>query len=235
MSMAVLFEFFGIYMADLACQVERFGRPTLPLWQTRPGILGAQPAAVALHGAARSLNHPPTGGDLIGGRSMLTTRSLNSTLDRMLTLNRALDEAFSSTWNDSRVWVPAIDVVEKKDAYQMYAELPGVDPSQIDISFEQNVLTIRGAKRASIEAGNEGEFRVYAAERVTGAFERSIRLPEFVDGEHISAEFNNGLLIVSVPKAQAAQPRRIEIQKATHRPAEISNVTENGTAKTAAN
>ena len=57
---------------------------------------------------------------------MLTTRSLNSTLDRMLTLNRALDEAFSSTWNDSRVWVPAIDVVEKKDAYLMYAELPGV-------------------------------------------------------------------------------------------------------------
>ena len=166
---------------------------------------------------------------------MLTTRSLNSTLDRMLTLNRALDEAFSSTWNDSRVWVPAIDVVEKKDAYQMYAELPGVDPSQIDISFEQNILTIRGAKRASIEAGNEGEFRVYAAERVTGAFERSIRLPEFVDGEHISAEFNNGLLIVSVPKAQAAQPRRIEIQTATHRPAEISNVTENGTAKTASN
>jgi hypothetical protein len=70
---------------------------------------------------------------------------------------------------------------------------------------------------------------------VTGAFERSIRLPEFVDGEHISAEFNNGLLIVSVPKAQAAQPRRIEIQTATHRPAEISNVTENGTGKIASN
>ena len=76
---------------------------------------------------------------------MLTTRSLNSTLDRMLTLNRALDQAFTSGWNENRVWVPAIDVVEKKDAYLMYAELPGVDPSQIDISFEQNVLTVRGA------------------------------------------------------------------------------------------
>ena len=162
---------------------------------------------------------------------MLTTRSLNSTLDRMLTLNRALDEAFSSTWNDSRVWVPAIDVVEKKDAYQMYAELPGVDPSQIDISFEQNVLTIRGAKRPSIEASDEGELRVYAAERVTGAFERSIRLPEFVDGEHIIAEFNNGLLIVSVPKAQAAQPRRIEIRADKHQPAEISSVSDNGSTK----
>jgi len=142
---------------------------------------------------------------------MLTTRSLNATLDRMLTLNRALDQAFATPWSDGRVWVPAIDVVEKKDAYVMYAELPGVDLSKIDISFEQNVLTIRGTKHPSIDATKEGEIRVYAAERVTGTFERSIRLPEFVDGERISASFNNGLLTVSVPKARAAQPRRIEI------------------------
>ena len=143
---------------------------------------------------------------------MLTTRSLNATLDRMLTLNRALDQAFTTTWNDGRTWVPAIDVVEKKDAYLMYAELPGVDLSQIDISFEQNVLTIRGTKRPSIDAATDGEVRVYAAERVTGAFERSIRLPEFVDGEQISASFANGVLVVSVPKARAAQARRIEIK-----------------------
>ena len=154
---------------------------------------------------------------------MLTTRSLSSTLDRMLTLNRALDQAFTSGWNENRVWVPAIDVVEKKDAYLMYAELPGVDPSQIDISFEQNVLTVRGAKQSAVEARNDGELRVYAAERVTGSFERSIRLPEFVDGDSITADFNNGLLVVTVPKAQAAQPRRIEIKTETHQPAEISN------------
>jgi HSP20 family protein len=154
---------------------------------------------------------------------MLTTRSLSSTLDRMLTLNRALDQAFTSGWNENRVWVPAIDVVEKKDAYLMYAELPGVDPSQIDISFEQNVLTVRGAKQSAVEARNDGELRVYAAERVTGSFERSIRLPEFVDGDSITAEFNNGLLVLTVPKAQAAQPRRIEIKTETHQPAEISN------------
>jgi len=154
---------------------------------------------------------------------MLTTRSLSSTLDRMLTLNRALDQAFTSGWNENRVWVPAIDVVEKKDAYLMYAELPGVDPSQIDISFEQNVLTVRGAKQSAVEARNDGELRVYAAERVTGSFERSIRLPEFVDGDSITAEFNHGLLVLTVPKAQAAQPRRIEIKTETHQPAEITN------------
>jgi len=144
---------------------------------------------------------------------MLTTRSRNTTLDRMMTLNRALDQAFNAALtNDSRVWVPAIDVVEQKDAYLMYAELPGVDASQVDISFEQNVLTVRGTKRSAVEATAEGELRVYAAERVTGSFERSVRLPEFVDGEAIQAEFTNGLLKVTVPKAKAAQARKIEIK-----------------------
>jgi HSP20 family protein len=145
--------------------------------------------------------------------NMLTTRSRTTTLDRMMTLNRALDQAFNAAiTSDSRVWVPAIDVVEQKDAYVIYAELPGVDASQVDISFEQNVLTVRGTKRSAVETSNEGELRVYAAERVTGSFERSIRLPEFVDGEKISAQFTNGLLTITVPKAQAAQARRIEIK-----------------------
>ena len=144
---------------------------------------------------------------------MLNTRTRNTTLDRMMTLNRALDQAFNTALTgDSRVWVPAIDVVEQKDAYVLYVELPGVDASQVDISFEQNVLTIRGTKRSTLEASNDGELRVYAAERVTGSFERSIRLPEFVDSDKIQAEFANGLLKVSVPKAQAAQARRIEIR-----------------------
>src|SRR5689334_12558037 len=110
---------------------------------------------------------------------MLTTRSLSSTLDRMLTLNRALDEAFNSGWNGdaTRVWVPAIDVAEKNDAYLLSVELPGVDQSAIEISFEQNVLTVRGTKRASFDTQSQGELRVYAAERVSGTFERSVRLP----------------------------------------------------------
>jgi HSP20 family protein len=144
---------------------------------------------------------------------MLTTRSLNSTLDRMITLNRALDHAFNNAWQtESRTWVPAIDVVEKKDAYVLYADLPGVDASKVEVAFEQNVLTVRGTKPSSTQATPEGELRVYAAERVAGAFERSIRLPEFVDGDKISAAFTNGLLTVTVPKAQAAQPRKIEIK-----------------------
>ena len=144
---------------------------------------------------------------------MLSTRSLSSTLDRMMTLNRALDQAFTTGWTaEARAWIPAIDVVEKTDAYVLYAELPGVDASKVDVNFEKNLLTIRGTKASPIGAAGDGELRVYASERVAGPFERSLRLPEFVDGERISAEFANGVLTVTVPKAQAAQPRKIEIK-----------------------
>ena len=155
---------------------------------------------------------------------MLTTRSLTSTLDRMMTLNRALDQAFSSGWNGeqtSRVWVPALDVAERQDAYLVHVELPGVEQSQLELSFEQNVLTIRGSKSSGFDSSKDGEIRVYAAERVTGAFERSIRLPEFVDGDRISADFRDGLLAITIPKAQAARARQIEIKSGA--PAEIAS------------
>ena len=146
--------------------------------------------------------------------TMLNTRSLGTSLDRMLTLNRALDQAFNGV-GGSRVWVPALDVAERGDAYVVHAELPGVSPDQVDVSFEQNILTIRGTKPASFDVSTDGEVRVFAAERVHGSFERSVRLPEFVDADRIDANFTNGLLTVTVPKAQAAQPRRITIRGTT--------------------
>lgn len=150
---------------------------------------------------------------------MFTTRSLNSTLDRMMSLNRVIDQAFDGSYHSdaaNRVWVPALDVVEKQDAYLVIAELPGVSQSKIELSFEQNVLTIRGEKDSILNPAADGELRVYAAERVAGAFERSIRLPEFVDSEKIAAELRDGLLTVTIPKAAAAQPRRIEIKPPQH-------------------
>ncbi len=147
---------------------------------------------------------------------MIATRSLSSTLDRMLSLNRALDGAFTGQRQayDGHLWVPALDVTERKDAYLVTVELPGVDPKNVDISFEQNVLTVRGTKASTLAAGDH-EMRVYANERVSGMFERSIRLPEFVDGDNITAQSANGLLEITIPKAQVAQPRKIEIKATT--------------------
>ena len=146
---------------------------------------------------------------------MFGGRSLNSTFDRMLTLNRVLDEALASSLNGSaepRSWVPPLDVVERPDAYLIALEIPGCDPSSIDIGFEQNVLSVTGSKPMGFELGNNTDLRVYSAERVVGNFERSIRLPEFVDGDRITAEFNHGVLFLTVPKVQAAQPKKIQIK-----------------------
>ena len=149
---------------------------------------------------------------------MLTTRSLNS-LDRMMSLNRVLDQAMNGSWQNeaaNRVWVPALDIVEKRDAYVVVAELPGVSQNDVELSFEQNVLTIRGQKSPALDPSRDGELRVYTAERVSGTFERAIRLPEFVDSERIGAELRDGLLTITIPKATAAQPRKIEIKPVTH-------------------
>jgi HSP20 family protein len=143
----------------------------------------------------------------------MLNRSMTTTLDRMLTLNRALDEAFAGApeRNDAaRLWVPAIDLIETRYAYMVRAELPGVDRANIEITLEKNVLTISGQK-APMAEGRDEEIRVFAAERVTGAFSRSLRMPEHIDGERIGAEYKDGLLTVSIPKAEAAQPRKIEI------------------------
>ncbi|MEO7711570.1 MAG: Hsp20/alpha crystallin family protein [Gemmatimonadaceae bacterium] len=142
---------------------------------------------------------------------MLTTRALGSSLDRMFALNRPFEQAFTASLS-SRISAPPMDVAERNDAYLVHAELPGVSPDDVDITFEQNVLTIRGTKPASFDASMQGELRVIAAERVHGTFERSVRLPEFVNGDRIAATFDHGLLTVTIPKAEAAQPRRITIE-----------------------
>jgi HSP20 family protein len=140
------------------------------------------------------------------------TRPYSNSLDRMLTMNRVFDQAFNATLGNSRVWVPALDVLERGDAYNILVELPGVNPEQVELRFEQNVLTIKGTKQPAVESPNDGELRVFAAERVHGSFERSIRLPEYVDADRIEAQYANGLLMITIPKAQAAQPRKIAIQ-----------------------
>ncbi|MDB4887616.1 MAG: heat shock protein Hsp20 [Gemmatimonadetes bacterium] len=144
---------------------------------------------------------------------MLTSRPLGNSLDRMFTLNRVFDQAFAGA-PTSRSWVPAMDVAERGDAYVVHTELPGVSPDQVELSFEQNVLSIRGTKPASFDVASDGELRLFAAERVSGTFERSVRLPEFVDADRIEATFVNGLLTITVPKAEAAKPRRIELKSA---------------------
>ena len=149
---------------------------------------------------------------------MLTTNSLNTVFNRMYTLSRALDQALGSdfTWSNTgsrpQLWLPAIDAYETEKAYVVEADLPGVHPENVEISFEQNTLTIKGTRAPTLQTPEKGELRVYTAERVSGDFARSVRLPEYVEGDKIEANYANGVLTVTVPKAQSALPRRIAIR-----------------------
>ena len=142
---------------------------------------------------------------------MMTTSQLMPTFNRVLSFDRELDPLMNL--NGTRVFVPSLDVVERSDAYMISAELPGVDPAAVDISFENNTLTVRGTKQPSLKREENEELRVYTAERLSGEFERAVRLPEYVEGDKIEAAYANGVLTITVPKAAAARPRRIEIKR----------------------
>lgn len=177
------------------------------------GIPAAIPDGSIGPDGAFKLNLPTrSGGALFMEESaMVTTRVFAPTLDRAVAINRAFEAAFN-TPASAHGWAPVMDVVEQADGYALNVELPGVKSSDVEITIEKNVLSIKGNKASPIAAETEKLARVHAAERVFGAFSRSLRLPEFVDGEHVEATFADGVLTVTVPKAKAAQPRRVEIR-----------------------
>jgi HSP20 family protein len=140
---------------------------------------------------------------------MIPTNSLMPTFNRVLAFDRELNRLINN--GGQRSFVPSLDVVERADAYVISAELPGVDASAVDISFENNTLTLSGTKQPSVVAQEKDELRVYTAERLSGSFERAVRLPEYVEGDKIEASYTNGVLTITVPKAQAARARKIQI------------------------
>jgi len=145
---------------------------------------------------------------------MMTIRThaypLHQALNRMGTLARALDQV-RTEGGASPAWVPMLELAERPDAYLIAAELPGVREDQLELDFENNVLTIRGVKGTSFASNAENAPRLHLFERQTGAFERAVRLPEYVEGDRIEAQLVNGVLEITIPKSQAAQPRRIPI------------------------
>ncbi len=103
---------------------------------------------------------------------------------------------------------PVLDVEETEDGFTLHVELPGVSPDEVEITLEENVLTIAGERSFYDEQRAENLRRV---ERRYGRFHRAIRMPDRVDGELVSASFRDGMLTVTVPKAEEAKPRRIAI------------------------
>jgi len=106
-------------------------------------------------------------------------------------------------------WHPSLDVAETKNEILVKAEIPGIDPKDIDISLANNVLTIKGEKKQEKE---EKEENFHVIERSYGSFVRSIRLPKEVQSEKISASYKNGILKVTLPKSEEAKKKEIKIK-----------------------
>ena len=106
-------------------------------------------------------------------------------------------------------WAPALDISERKDAYLVTVEVPGVEPEDLDITMEDGLLTIKGERQFTSESSEQQFHRV---ERRYGAFRRSITLPAQVQADHIEATFDNGVLQIVVPKAEEAKPKRIQVR-----------------------
>lgn len=108
-------------------------------------------------------------------------------------------------------WVPPVDIFQDKDNLVLRAEVPGVDKDAIDVRVENGVLTLEGDRKAQGDLDDENAFR---RERIFGRFARSFTLPTTVDAGRITAKYRDGVLEIVLPKAEAAKPKRVEIQAA---------------------
>jgi len=125
----------------------------------------------------------------------------------------------------ARRWIPAMDLVEAGEHFVLKADLPGMTQDDVSIELENNVLTISGERRAELEDQHEGYYRL---ERTSGAFSRSLALPEGVDAGAVSAAFDNGVLEVRIPKPEQAKPKRVQIAVGGGEPRTIEGDTGSG-------
>jgi HSP20 family protein len=136
----------------------------------------------------------------------------------MMTMRNQLDRFFndwsgeSGNWGEGRTGFSfqlPLDVSENDDAFIVRASLPGIKPEDLDISVQNNMLTIRGEMKQ--EEARQGD-RWHLQERRFGQFQRTISLPNNVDPNQVGAQFENGVLMLTLPKSEEAKPRKISVQ-----------------------
>jgi len=108
-------------------------------------------------------------------------------------------------------WVPAVDIIEEKDRFALHADVPGVNPEDVEISLEDGVLTVSGVRNARVLGEN---IDVRRSERRVGRFSRRFTIPESTDADRVTAKVSNGILEVLIPKLPEVQPRRITVEAA---------------------
>jgi len=143
--------------------------------------------------------------------SLAPTRMLVRMRDEM---DRVFERFFQepldiSLAGDGKTWMPALDVIDNEMDVTVKAELAGIAPKDIDVSVSGNTLMLSGRKDETKEEEREN---YYVSERRFGSFQRSIDLPDGVDVEKLTAEHNNGVLTVKIPKLKTAKPKHIPVK-----------------------
>lgn len=128
-------------------------------------------------------------------------------------VNRLFNDVFERSSQESNLstWAPAVDIAETEHELVVEADLPGVDPKDLDIRVENNVLTIRGERKFEKKVNEDNYLRV---ERAYGSFTRSFSLSNTVNSEAIKADYQNGVLSLSIPKREEAKPKQIKVNVA---------------------
>ena len=125
---------------------------------------------------------------------------------------RLLKEAFSpmsgETEVSTRSWAPPVDIYETEDAIVLKAELPGIDPKDVEVRVEDNTLYLKGERKYEKEVNEQNYHRI---ERSYGSFARSFSLPNSISAEKVKAEYKDGLLTLTIPKREEAKPKTIKI------------------------
>lgn len=129
-----------------------------------------------------------------------------NTYDPVWGLNNIVNDLFD-TWSDNGRRFPPVDVYETDNAYVIEMEVAGYDEDKISMHVEKHILSVK-----SDEVKSDEDKEYYAREIFTPAFSRSFALPENVDEDKISADYKNGILLITVPKKAEAQPKRIEVK-----------------------
>ena len=123
--------------------------------------------------------------------------------------NSALKSLDKKDAFDGGFWAPAVDIHEEKDSYLIKADLPGVKQNEIDISVDDDILTLKGERKVEKE---EKDKNYYRFERAYGAFQRSFALPSSVDVTKIAANYKDGVLEMKIPKAEEVKKKQIKIE-----------------------
>ena len=109
-----------------------------------------------------------------------------------------------------RDWMPSVDVEEREKEFEVSMDIPGVDKKDVKVSLENKVLTIKGERK--VERNEEEDSKYHCTERRYGSFQRSLTRPKSIDSKKIRATHENGVLTITVPKAEEAREREIEIE-----------------------